>query len=69
MKNSDYPLCDYKCPLHESCANYFDEFDKGDVDHWGKEPYNYKKESCYWYVPLTDEDIIERIQRLIKPSK
>ena len=69
MKNRDkvYPYCDHKCPLHESCSWYLEKINKSKNIHWGINPYNYKKNSCSWYVAKTIDELEQRVNDFLSP--
>lgn len=68
-KNEDkvYPNCDYRCPLHESCSWYVEKINKSKVIHWGKEPFNYKLNTCSWYKAKTIEEIEKKVNDFLSP--
>jgi hypothetical protein len=68
-KNEDkvYPLCDFKCPMHESCSWYIDKINKAKNIHWGKEPYDYRKNKCGWYVSMGLDELVQKINNYLNP--
>lgn len=61
----NYTLCDYQCPLKDKCARYLEGLDRTKTDHFATYPY--KNNKCNFYEPLTEDDIIDRIQSFLKP--
>jgi hypothetical protein len=61
-------LCDFKCPKHEKCAMYCEGFDKSKTFHWGKEPYNYRTNSCQGFAPIDEDYVIKKVVNFLKPK-
>lgn len=62
MKN--YTLCDFsECPLKGNCWRFLADLDRTKVVHFAVMPY--KKDKCNFFEPLTEDDLIERVQRVI----
>ena len=67
----NYALCDGKtkegkdCPLKDSCARYLPDMDKTKIIHiaWGP----YKNNKCGQFEPLDLDDIIEKVNDILKP--
>jgi hypothetical protein len=66
-KPKSYTLCSFNCPMKDSCARYCPEMDKSKTDHFAANPFNYDRNRCGFYEHLTDDDIIERINQILKP--
>lgn len=63
--NKKRTLCDFKCPVYQSCRNYVEGFDKTKTIHWGAMPYRNGK--CIGFEQLTEDDIIDFVNRILTP--
>jgi hypothetical protein len=63
--NNNCISCDYKCPLHENCARFNEYLDKSKEFHFGTNPY--KNGKCFYFSPITDDDIIDKVTKFLKP--
>lgn len=61
--NNNNILCDHKCPLHEKCVRYLDVLDRTNTDHI--DPMPYKNDKCSWFVEITEDDIVDKVQQII----
>jgi hypothetical protein len=64
--NNNAISCDHPCPLHESCARYLQGFDRKKIYH--VDPMPYKNGKCSLFVALTEDDLIEKVNRIINPK-
>lgn len=65
--NNNAISCDHKCPKHESCARFLEGFDRRNTFHF--DPMPYKDGKCNWFVQLTEDDLIDKVNRIINPLK
>lgn len=63
-KPKSYTLCDFQCPIMGTCNRYCPQMDKKKTNHFGVNPFNYERNKCDWYEKMTDEELIERMEKL-----
>lgn len=62
----NYTLCDFgKCVLKDKCARYLEGLDRAKTVHFATMPY--KNGKCSFFVPLSEDDIIDKINNFLNP--
>jgi hypothetical protein len=61
---SNNTLCDHKCPKHNDCARYLEGLIRKNTLHL--DPLPFKEGKCNFFEPLTEDEIIERVNKIIK---
>jgi hypothetical protein len=63
---SKFVLCDHQCPKHKDCARYLEGLDRKNTNYI--DPIPYKNGKCSFFEPFTEDDIIERVNKIILPK-